>query len=283
MQDVIKINQEDNVAVALRPIAKGETLDIAGTPVTTLEEIPQGHKVAIKPIAHGGNVIKYGFRIGIAKEDIKVGQWVHVHNIKTALGDLLTYEYEPTNPSVTETEHAYFDGFRRTDGKVGVRNEIWIVPTVGCVNSIAQALEKASKKFIGGSLEDVISFPHPYGCSQMGDDQEHTRTVLADMIHHPNAAGVLVLGLGCENSNIPVLKEYIGEYDEQRVKFLQCQDVEDEMDAAMELIEELAQYAKAFQREKIDASELVIGMKCGGSDGLSGITANPVVGASPIC
>ena len=279
MQDVIKINQEDNVAVALRPIAKGETLDIAGTPVTTLEEIPQGHKVAIKPITHGGNVIKYGFRIGIAKEDIKVGQWVHVHNIKTALGDLLTYEYEPTNPSVTETEHAYFDGFRRTDGKVGVRNEIWIVPTVGCVNSIAQALEKASKKFIGGSLEDVISFPHPYGCSQMGDDQEHTRTVLADMIHHPNAAGVLVLGLGCENSNIPVLKEYIGEYDEQRVKFLQCQDVEDEMDAAMELIEELAQYAKAFQREKIDASELVIGMKCGGSDGLSGITANPVVGA----
>ena len=198
MQDVIKINQEDNVAVALRPIAKGETLDIAGTPVTTLEEIPQGHKVAIKPIAQGGNVIKYGFRIGIAKEDIKVGQWVHVHNIKTALGDLLTYEYEPTNPSVTETEHAYFDGFRRTDGKVGVRNEIWIVPTVGCVNSIAQALEKASKKFIGGSLEDVISFPHPYGCSQMGDDQEHTRTVLADMIHHPNAAGVLVLGLGCE-------------------------------------------------------------------------------------
>ena len=266
MQDVIKINQEDNVAVALRPIAKGETLDIAGTPVTTLEEIPQGHKVAIKPIAQGGNVIKYGFRIGIAKEDIKVGQWVHVHNIKTALGDLLTYEYEPTNPSVTETEHAYFDGFRRTDGKVGVRNEIWIVPTVGCVNSIAQALEKASKKFIGGSLEDVISFPHPYGCSQMGDDQEHTRTVLADMIHHPNAAGVLVLGLGCENSNIPVLKEYIGEYDEQRVKFLQCQDVEDEMDAAMELIEELAQYAKAFQREKIDASELVIGMKCGGSE-----------------
>ena len=278
MQDVIKINQEDNVAVALRPIAKGETLDIAGTPVTTLEEIPQGHKVAIKPIAQGGNVIKYGFRIGIAKEDIKVGQWVHVHNIKTALGDLLTYEYEPTNPSVTETEHAYFDGFRRTDGKVGVRNEIWIVPTVGCVNSIAQALEKASKKFIGGSLEDVISFPHPYGCSQMGDDQEHTRTVLADMIHHPNAAGVLVLGLGCENSNIPVLKEYIGEYDEQRVKFLQCQDVEDEMDTAMELIEELAQYAKAFQREKIDASELVIGMKCGGSDGLSGITANPLVG-----
>ena len=279
MQDVIKINLEDNVAVALRPIAKGETLDIAGTPVTTLEEIPQGHKVAVKPIKSGESVIKYGFRIGIAKEDVAVGQWIHVHNVKTALGDLLTYTYEPTGVTVEETEHAYFDGFRRTDGKAGVRNEIWIIPTVGCVNSIASALEKAAKKFVGGSLEDIVAFPHPYGCSQMGDDQENTRTLLADMIHHPNAAGVLVLGLGCENSNIPVLMDYIGEYDDQRVKFLQCQDVEDEMEAAMELLEELAQYAKGFTREKIDASELIIGMKCGGSDGLSGITANPVVGA----
>ncbi len=280
MQDVIRINQEDNVVVALRPIAEGETLDVGGFCVTAAEEIPQGHKMAIKPISAGEKVIKYGFCIGNAKEDIQTGQWIHVHNVKTALGDLLNYTYEPTGVSVAETEHAYFDGFRRTDGKAGVRNEIWIIPTVGCVNSIAQALEKKAQKLIGGSLEDVIAFTHPYGCSQMGDDQEHTRTVLADMIHHPNAAGVLVLGLGCENSNIPVLKEgYVGEYDEQRVKFLQCQDVEDEQAAAMELLEELAQYAKGFTREKIDASELVIGMKCGGSDGLSGITANPTVGA----
>ena len=179
-----------------------------------------------------------------------------------------------------ESEHAYFDGYRRTDGKVGVRNEIWIIPTVGCVNSIAQALERQAKKLIGGNVEDVIAFTHPYGCSQMGDDQEHTRTVLADMIHHPNAGGVLVLGLGCENSNIPLLKEqYIGEYDDQRVKFLQCQDVEDEQEEAMKLLEELAVYVNGFSREKIDASELIIGMKCGGSDGLSGITANPTVGA----
>ncbi len=279
MQDVIRINQEDNVAVALRPIAKGETLDIAGTAVTALEEIPQGHKIAIKNIPEGGDVIKYGFRIGLTREAVKTGQWIHVHNLKTGLGDLLTYEYQPTNPKVEPTEHAYFEGFRRTDGKVGVRNEIWIIPTVGCVNSIAKALEKKAQSLIGGSLEDVIAFSHPYGCSQMGDDQEHTRTVLADMIHHPNAAGVLVLGLGCENSNIPVLMDYIGEYDDQRVKFLQCQDVEDEQEAAMAILEELANYAKAFAREKIDASELVIGMKCGGSDGLSGITANPVVGA----
>lgn len=279
MQDIIRINQEDNVAVALRPIEKGETLDIAGTPVTAAEEIPQGHKMAIRDIKSGEAVVKYGCSIGFAKEDVQAGGWIHVHNLKTALGDLLTYEYQPVGSALKETEHAYFEGYRRANGKAGVRNEIWIIPTVGCVNSIAQALEKASRKFVTGTVEDVIAFPHPYGCSQMGDDQENTRTLLADMVNHPNAAGVLVLGLGCENSNIPVLKEYIGEYDDQRVKFLQCQDVEDEMEAAMELIEELAAYAGAFSRERIDASELIIGMKCGGSDGLSGITANPVVGA----
>ncbi len=279
MQDIIKINQEDNVAVALRPIAKGETLTVGDVSVTVLEEIPQGHKVALRPVKAGEKVVKYGFCIGFAKEDIEAGGWVHVHNLKTALGDLLTYEYEPVGGTLEEGQRAAFQGFRRTDGRAGVRNEIWIIPTVGCVNSIAKALEKDAQRLIGGSLEEVVAFPHPYGCSQMGDDQEHTRTVLADMIHHPNAGGVLVLGLGCENSNIPVLKEYIGEYDEQRVRFLQCQDVEDEHEAAMEILEELAVYAKGFVREPIDAGELIIGMKCGGSDGLSGITANPTVGA----
>ena len=279
MQDFIRIHENDNVAVALRPIAKGETVDVAGISVTTLEDIPQGHKFAIKPIACGGEVIKYGFRIGYTKEDVAAGQWIHVHNIKTALGDLLNYTYEPVKTENVETAHATFQGYRRANGKVGVRTEIWIIPTVGCVNSIAQALEKSAKKFAKGNVEDVIAFTHPYGCSQMGDDQEHTRTILADMINHPNAAGVLVLGLGCENSNIPVLKDYIGEYDDQRVKFLQCQDVEDEQEEAMKLLEELATYADAFSREPIDASELIIGMKCGGSDGLSGITANPTVGA----
>ena len=279
MQDFIRIHEADNVAVALRPILKGETVTVGGHEVTTLEEVPQGHKFAIKPIAAGGEVVKYGFRIGNAREDIPAGGWVHVHNVKTALGDLLTYEYEPVSSDLKETEHAVFDGYRRPDGKVGVRNEIWIIPTVGCVNSIAQALEKKAGRLVQGNVEDIIAFLHPYGCSQMGDDQENTRKVLADMVHHPNAGGVLVLGLGCENSNIPVLKEYIGEYDEQRVKFLQCQDVEDEQEEAMKLLEELAVYAGAFSREKIDAGELVIGMKCGGSDGLSGITANPVVGA----
>lgn len=280
MQDIVKINQNDNVAVALRPLNKGEVLQAAETAVTLMEDIPQGHKFALREIKSGEEVVKYGFRIGFAKEDIQPGQWVHVHNVKTALGDVLTYDYEPEgHQDVEPTEHTYFEGYRRTDGKAGIRNEIWIIPTVGCVNSIAKALETAAKKFVGGNVEDVIAFQHPYGCSQMGDDQENTRKVLADMIHHPNAGGVLVLGLGCENSNIPVLMDYIGTYDEQRVKFLQCQDVEDEMEEAMKLIGELAAYAGAFSREKIDASELIIGMKCGGSDGLSGITANPVVGA----
>ena len=278
MQDFIRIHEDDNVAVALRPIAGGEHLTIGTYQLTIREEIPQGHKFALKDIEQGAPVIKYGFCIGNAREKIEAGGWVHVHNIKTALGDLLTYQYEPVASSLRESAPAYFDGFRRQNGKVGVRNEIWIIPTVGCVNSIAKALEKKAQKFVGGSVEEVVAFVHPYGCSQMGDDQEHTRTVLADLIQHPNAGGVLVLGLGCENSNIPVLKEYIGEYDEQRVKFLQCQDVEDEQEEAMRLLEELAVYAGAFSREKIDASELIVGMKCGSSDGLSGITANPVVG-----
>ena len=280
MQDIVKINQNDNVAVALRPLNEGETLNVAGEKVTLVQDIPQGHKFALRAIAQGEEVVKYGFRIGYAKEAIEKGAWVHVHNVKTALGDVLSYEYQPEgSKDVEPSEHVYFDGYRRADGKVGIRNEIWIIPTVGCVNSIAKALETAAKKFVGGNVEDIIAFQHPYGCSQMGDDQENTRKVLADMIHHPNAAGVLVLGLGCENSNIPVLMDYIGEYDEQRVKFLQCQDVEDEMETAMGILKELANYANAFSREKIDASELIIGMKCGGSDGLSGITANPVVGA----
>ena len=279
MQDIVKINQNDNVAVALRPIAAGETLQVGGAAVTTTEEIPQGHKFALRPIQAGEEVVKYGFRIGFAKEDIPTGSWVHVHNVKTGLGDVLSYTYEPAKMDVEPTEHAYFQGYRRADGKVGVRNEIWIIPTVGCVNSIAKALEARARDLVKGTVEDIIAFPHPYGCSQMGDDQENTRKVLADMIHHPNAGGVLVLGLGCENSNIPVLMDYIGEYDAQRVKFLQCQDVEDEMETAREMLEELAEYAGAFSREQIDASELIIGMKCGGSDGLSGITANPVVGA----
>ena len=278
MKDFMKINENDNVIVALKEMKKGEKISLENTEIEALETIPAGHKMAVKDICEGADVIKYGFRIGTAKEDIKAGQWVHTHNIKTALGDLLEYKYEPVHMEEKITEDATFLGFQRSDGKVGVRNEIWIIPTVGCVNNIATAMAKAANARVKGSVEEVIAFPHPYGCSQMGDDQEHTRTILADLINHPNAGGVLVLGLGCENSNIDVLKPYIGDYDEKRVKFLVCQEVEDEMEKGEELLEELIDYVASFERKPISVSKLIIGMKCGGSDGFSGITANPLVG-----
>jgi altronate hydrolase len=201
--------------------------------------------------------------------------------MKTGLGDLLDYTYQPEAAppfSPKAVEKATFMGYRRDGGKVGIRNEIWIIPTVGCVNNVATLIASQAKAFVRGNVEDVIAFPHPYGCSQMGDDQEATRTILADLINHPNAGGVLVLGLGCENSNIDVLKSYIGPYDEKRVKFLAAQESDDEIAGAIELIEELAVTVSSYEREEISASELVVGMKCGGSDGLSGITANPLVG-----
>lgn len=279
MKDFIKIHKEDNVAVALKPLAKGTVCQIEDKEVTVTEDIPQGHKFALCDISVGEPVVKYGFRIGNTIEPVTKGSWIHTHNVKTALGDLLEYTYNPIGKDVPASEPAYFNGYRRANGKVGVRNEIWIIPTVGCVNSIAGVLEKQAAHLVKGTVEELVSFPHPYGCSQMGDDQEYTRLILADLVNHPNAGGVLVLGLGCENSGVEELKKYIGEYDEKRVKFLVCQESEDEMADALALLEELAEYAGQFKREKIDAKELVIGMKCGGSDGLSGITANPTVGA----
>lgn len=279
MKNFIKIHPQDNVAVALCPLASGTEISIDASTVTLKEEIMQGHKFALTDIPAQGRIIKYGNPIGIAKEAIPAGSWVHTHNLKTGLGDLLTYTYDKQETNIEPTEERFFNGYRRADGKVGVRNEIWIIPTVGCVNNVATAIERKAQALKKGSVEEIAAFPHPYGCSQMGDDQEHTRQILADLINHPNAGGVLVLGLGCENSNIDVLKEYIGPYDENRVKFLVAQESEDEVSDALSLIEELIEYAGSAKREPISCSELIIGMKCGGSDGLSGITANPTVGA----
>lgn len=282
MQNFLRINDNDNVVVALQTIPQGTEVTVRAEQgditVTALQEIPAGHKMALCDIPEGGEVIKYGYRIGNAKEAIRKGDWIHTHNIKTALGDLLEYSYNPTPVEENSTEDVTFMGFNRPDGRVGVRNEIWVIPTVGCVNNVATAIAKQANAFVKGSVDEVIAFPHPYGCSQMGDDQEHTRTILADLINHPNAGGVLVLGLGCENSNIDVLKPYIGDYDENRVKFLVAQESDDEIADAVEIIKGLIDYAAGFEREPVSASKLVIGMKCGGSDGLSGITANPLVG-----
>lgn len=279
MKNFIKIHPSDLVAVALTPLSAGAKIQAGEQTVTLLEDIPQGHKFALSAIPAGNPIIKYGNPIGVAKQDIPTGSWVHIHNIKTGLGDVLDYSYEPDNAPLVPTDDLLFQGYRREDGRAAVRNEIWIIPTVGCVNDVARAIERQAQRLKTDTIDGIFAFPHPYGCSQMGDDQENTRKVLADLINHPNAGGVLVLGLGCENSNIDVLKPYIGQYSEDRVKFLVCQESEDEVADALALIEELAQYAGRFHREPISCGELVIGMKCGGSDGLSGITANPTVGA----
>lgn len=279
MEHFIQINKADNIAVALSPLTKGTKAEIGGNSVILSEDIPQGHKFALLGINAGEKIIKYGNPIGIAKEDIPAGTWIHTHNMKTGLGELLNYTYTPNLPHDEKTEERFFQGYRRKNGKAGVRNEIWIIPTVGCVNNVASSIERMARRdILTEGVDDIIAFPHPYGCSQMGEDQENTRTILADLVNHPNAGGVLVLGLGCENSNIDVLKSYIGDYDEERVKFLVAQDSEDEITDALDMLKDLVAYAAKFKREPISCSELVIGMKCGGSDGLSGITANPTVG-----
>lgn len=278
MANFIKIHEDDNVAVALDTIAQGVTLDVAGTTVTTQMEIPAGHKFALKELTNGTPVIKYGFSIGNTIADVKAGEWIHTHNLKTGLGDLLDYNYEPQLPEEKFTEDVTFMGYNRENGKVGVRNEIWVIPTVGCVNNVASKIAELTKDLVRENIEAVCAYPHPYGCSQMGDDQENTRQILANLINHPNAGGVLVLGLGCENSNIDVLKEYIGEYNPNRVKFLVSQESNDEIADGVALVKELVEYAAQFKREPISVSKLIVGMKCGGSDGFSGITANPTVG-----
>ncbi len=277
--DFIKIHPDDTVAVALRRLPKGRQCIIDGILITLTEDIMQGHKFALKDIQEGEGVLKYGHPIGLASKDIRAGEWVHTHNLKTGLGDLLTYQYQPVGSALQEAkEQVFFQGFPRPGGKVGIRNEIWIIPTVGCVNNVATAIERKAAHLVGGSLEAICAFPHPYGCSQMGEDQENTRKILADLVNHPNAGGVLVLGLGCENSGIEELKKYIGSYDEKRVRFLVAQESQDEVQDALQILEELAEYVRSFHREPVSCSQLIVGMKCGGSDGLSGITANPVVG-----
>lgn len=232
--------------------------------------LTDGHKYALRDIKAGEPVIKYGNPIGIATADIKKGEHVHTHNVKTALGDKITYTYTPFTDSGEKAETIpTFMGYVRPDGQVGIRNDIFIVNTVGCVNKTAEKL---------ASLTGAVAFPHPFGCSQLGDDQKTTQLILRGIVNHPNAAGVLVLGLGCENNNIAVFKEVLGEYDPERVRFLICQEAEDEIAEGVKIIEELKARATTFTREPIPVSRLKIGLKCGGSDGYSGITANPLLG-----
>lgn len=280
MRKFIKINVADNVAIALKPLLKGDLVATEQEAVTLTTDVPQGHKVALCNINPGDNIIKYGAPIGHAIAPIKAGEHVHVQNIKTNLAGTITYAF---NQKLNELKYAKEDrtflGYKRSNGKTGVRNELWVVPTVGCVNGQAQQIANLLKEEEDTSCIDGVEvFKHNYGCSQLGDDHTNTQKALGDLISHPNAGGVLVLGLGCENNQIKDLKKFIGDYDPKRVRFLVAQEVEDEVEEGFKIAREIFAEMKSDERTPTSLSELNIGLKCGGSDGLSGITANPLVG-----
>lgn len=277
----LKINPADSVVVCLQAIPAGTVLEIDGKNVTLLQDTPAGHKVAINDMKEGEDVIKYGYPIGHALKDVKSGEWINEDNLKTNLSGKLEYTYSPVNEKLTiPVENRTFKGYVRKNGDVGVRNEVWIVPTVGCVNGIAERLAaKLQEETKLEGIDAIYSWHHNYGCSQLSDDHENTRKVLRDLVLHPNAGAVLVLSLGCENNQPKDFMEMLGDYDKDRIKLLVTQDVDgDEVEAGMEILRELYAIAKEDKREDVPVSKLRIGLKCGGSDGFSGITANPLVG-----
>lgn len=278
---LLRIDENDNVAVALSEIRRGEKLSFPGGTVTAREDIAAGHKLALSKIEPGGAAVKYGHPIGTATAAISAGAWVHQHNLKSALGPVLQYRYNPLPERLAAVDsERTFQGYPRPGGRAGTRNEIWIIPTVGCVNRSAELIAAAARKQLSGSgeIDGIYEFKHPYGCSQTGSDQLATQKILASLVHHPNAAAVLVLSLGCENNHLAAFKEVLGDCDPDRVKFLVAQEVKDEVAAGLDLVEQLLGYARRFERRACPIAELAVGLKCGGSDGFSGITANPLTG-----
>jgi len=278
--EFLKINPADNVAVAIQALTKGQEINIDGTLVTVLEDIPAGHKLALKDFAEGEHIVKYGYAIGHARFAVNKGSWVNEKNIKTNLDGVLEYTYEPKlTQLLVAKQELTFKGYRRANGEVGIRNEIWVIPTVGCVNGIVQQLaEKLRMETLGMGVDAIVHFPHNYGCSQLGGDHANTRQILLDMVQHPNAGGVLVVGLGCENNQISVFKEMLGDIDTSRIKFLETQKVKDELEEGLTLLRDIYEVVSKDERVECPINDLKIGLKCGGSDGFSGITANPMLG-----
>ena len=277
----LQINKGDNVVVCLRPINAGEEIKIGNHAVQALRNTPAGHKILLCDTPKDKPIIKYGYPIGRAKENLKAGEWVNENNIQTNLSGTLEYEYHPAiKPLSIEQEDRSFKGFMRKNGEVGIRNEIWIVPTVGCVNGIAERLARQLEQETQLKGVDAIhAWHHNYGCSQLGDDHENTRKVLRDICLHPNAGAVLVLSLGCENNQPEDFMKMLGDYDRERIRLLVTQRVEgDEVEEGMKILRKLYKTAAQDKREEVPVSKLRIGLKCGGSDGFSGITANPLVG-----
>ena len=285
MKALLKLNPIDEVAVVLQDVSAGEELEVDGQKLTAKEAILHGHKIALKPILKGQPVIKYGFPIGTATADISIGEHVHIHNMHTNMKDHENYVYQPDIRPLLPVAPETFQGYVRKDGRAAIRNEVWIIPGVGCVGDLSSRLANENQHLVEKyGLDGLFAFPHPFGCSQVGEDNEMTRRLLATLVNHPNAGGVLVVSLGCEN-NIPkefqkAIIDIAGDsWDPERVKFMVCQEVEDEIAEGSKLLEQVAAYASQFHREPVSVTKLVLGMKCGGSDGLSGITANPVLGA----
>jgi altronate hydrolase len=277
----IKINPADSVVVCLRPFTKGEEIEVDGKTITLLQDTPAGHKVLINDASEGTDIIKYGYPIGHAKKDLKQGEWVNENNLKTNLAGTLEYTYNPVKEELNiALENRTFKGYVRKNGEVGTRNEIWVVPTVGCVNGIAERIvKKLQEETKSEGIDAIFAWHHNYGCSQLGDDHENTRKILRDICLHPNAGGVLVLSLGCENNQPEDFMATLGDYDKDRVKLVVTQRVEgDEVEECMNVLRDLYAKAKEDKREDVPVSKLRVGLKCGGSDGFSGITANPLVG-----
>lgn len=275
VKNTIIINPLDNVAVALTDLKKGE----AHEGVTLIEDITKGHKFALKPIKKGEHIIKYGNPIAYATADIAAGEHVHTHNVHTNLKGELEYTYNKIPTGLKPVKPRKVRVYPRANGDVGIRNELWVIPTVGCVNGQAKLIVDTFKERYGtDGFDGAFTYTHPYGCSQLGDDHERTKLILQKIVRHPNAGGVLVLGLGCENNQMAAFRETLGEVDEKRIKFLVCQEVEDEIETGVAVLKQIADVIKNDKREERDISCLKVGLKCGGSDGLSGITANPLVG-----
>ncbi|MDR3430783.1 MAG: altronate dehydratase family protein [Rouxiella aceris] len=281
MKSTIQIHSTDNVAVALRDLQQGEQIDVGGQLVQLAQDVVRGHKFAITQIDSGQNIIKYGLPIGHALATILPGEHIHSQNAKTNLSDLDEYQYEPEFSELpTQMADRDISLYRRANGLVGIRNELWIIPTVGCVNGIARMIQQRFLKETSQAegIDGVHLFTHPFGCSQLGQDHINTRVMLQNMVRHPNAGAVLVIGLGCENNQVDVFRETLGEVDEERVRFMICQKFDDEVEAGVQRLHELYQAMLADKRVAGKLSELKFGLECGGSDGLSGITANPLLG-----
>ncbi|MCS2156308.1 altronate dehydratase family protein [Scandinavium sp. H11S7] len=277
----IKIHSLDNVVVALADIAAGQEVTVEGQTVRLQSDVVRGHKFALSAIAKGENVVKYGLPIGHALTDIAPGEHIHSHNTRTNLSDLDEYSYQPDlQAELSQAGDRDVQVYRRANGEVGVRNELWILPTVGCVNGIARQIQNRFLKETNDAegTDGVFLFSHTYGCSQLGDDHINTRTMLQNMVRHPNAGAVLVIGLGCENNQVDAFRETLGEFDADRVHFMICQKQDDEVEAGLEELHQLYDVMRHDKREPGKLSELKFGLECGGSDGLSGITANPMLG-----